>query len=87
MNLFAKVPLSIIEQNKPEHLQMFCSLYLMEFRKLNYSLKEEAAKSNLSYRQCRTLQALAKKTIKSTKSTKEDKITKKHNQNKTPKRK
>jgi hypothetical protein len=79
MNLFAKVPLSIIEQNKPEHLQMFCSLYLMEFRGLNYSLKEEAAKSNLSYRQCRTLQALAKKTIKSTKEDKQ--------QNKTPKRK
>jgi hypothetical protein len=51
----------------------------MEFRGLNYSLKEEAAKSNLSYRQCRTLQALAKKTIKSTKEDKQ--------QNKTPKRK
>jgi len=79
VNLFAKVPLHIIEQNKPEHLQMYCFLYLQEFRGLNYSLKEEAAKSILSYRQCRTLQALAKQTIKSTKEDKQ--------QNKTPKRK
>ena len=73
MNIFAKVPLSIIEQNKPEHLQMYCFLYLKEFRGLNYSLKEEAAKSSLSYRQCRTLQALAKQTIQSTKITKRKK--------------
>ena len=64
MSLFVKVPSSMMEKSG-DHIKTYCEIYILEFTNKNYLLNRLETK--LTYRQCRSLQALARQVIKDTK--------------------
>ena len=66
MKFFALVPESIIQRNDGETLRVYTNLYLKEFQNKEYNLAKIARESTLTYRQCRSLQKLARQIVEGT---------------------
>ena len=65
--MFVIIPEQLVKRKSPEHLQIYCDLYLLEFQNKNYNLREVSNQSNLSYRQCRSLRDLARRQLNNNK--------------------
>ena len=69
--MFVIIPESLIEWASPDHISLYCQIYLLEVRRKKYNLRQIAAESELTYKQAIKLRTIAKSTLKQSRGNKQ----------------
>ena len=61
--MFVVLPEDLVEWASPQHLALYCEIYLLEVRRKKYNLRQLASESALTYKQAIKLRSIAKLTL------------------------
>lgn len=69
--MFVIIPEDLIEWASPQHLALYCEIYLLEVRRKKYNLRQIVSQYELTYRQAIKLRNLAQSTLEKSRGNKQ----------------
>jgi len=66
--MFVVLPEDLVEWASPQHLALYCEIYLLEVRRKKYNLRKIVSQYELTYKQAIKLRSIAKSTLEKAKS-------------------
>jgi len=61
--MFVVLPEDLVEWASPQHLALYCEIYLLEVRRKKYNLRKIVSQYELTYKQAIKLRSIAKSTL------------------------
>ena len=69
--MFVVLPEDLVEWASPQHLALYCEIYLLEVRRKKYNLRKIVSQYELTYKQAIKLRSIAKLTLEKARGNKQ----------------